>query len=64
MKQYMIKSTGQDSSLVQLLREAEGGYLVRIVHRHEGWEEVKEDFLSRDLLDTCLRTGYIAELSA
>jgi len=34
------------------------------VHRHEDWEDVREDFLSRDLFDTCLRTGYIAELSA
>jgi hypothetical protein len=25
---------------------------------------VKEDFLPRELFDTCLRTGYIAELSA
>lgn len=64
MKQFSIKSTGQGSSVVQLLRETEGGYLVRIVHRHEDWEDVKEDFLSRDLFDTCLRTGYLAELSA
>jgi hypothetical protein len=64
MKQFAIKSTGQDTSFLELLRETEGGYLVRIVHRHEDWEDVKEDFLSRDLFDTCLRTGYIAELSA
>lgn len=64
MKQFTIKSAGDDPSLLELLDETEGGYYVRIVHRHEQWEDVREDFMSRDLFDTCVRTGYIAELSA
>jgi hypothetical protein len=64
MKQFTIKSEGSDPSLLELIQEIEGGYYVRIVHRHEDWDDVKEDFLPRDLFDTCLRTGYIAELSA
>jgi hypothetical protein len=64
MKQFAIKSEGETQSLLELLKETEGGYYVRIVHHHEDWEDVKEDFMSRDLFDTCLRTGYIAELSA
>ncbi|MGO8695522.1 MAG: hypothetical protein ACLQMF_17815 [Rectinemataceae bacterium] len=68
MKQFTIKSggaaAGRDPSVLELIGETEGGYLVRIVHRHEDWEDVQEDFLSRELFDTCLRTGYIAEMSA
>jgi hypothetical protein len=64
MKRFSIKSEGPDPSLLELIRETEGGYFVRIVHRHGDWDDVKEDFLSRDLFETCLRTGYIAELSA
>jgi hypothetical protein len=64
MKQFSIKSEGTEGSLLELIKETEGGFLVRIVHRHEGWDDVKEDFLPRDLFDTCIRTGYIAELSA
>jgi hypothetical protein len=64
MKQYKIKSEGQDPSLLELINETEGGFFVRIVHRHEDWDDVQEDFLPRELFDTCLRTGYIAELSA
>jgi hypothetical protein len=64
MKQYAIKSAGADPSLLELLDETEGGYFVRIVHRHDEWEDVREDFLSRDLFDTCLRTGYLTALSA
>ena len=64
MKRFSIKSEGPDPSLLELIRETEGGYFVRIVHRHGDWDDVKEDFLSHDLFDTCLRTGYIEELSA
>jgi hypothetical protein len=67
MRTYAIKSeaeAGRDPSLLELINETEGGYFVRIVHRHEDWEDVREDFLSRELFDTCLRTGYIAEMTA
>jgi hypothetical protein len=64
MKQFAIKSEGPEPSLLELINETEGGYFVRIVHRHEDWDDVKEDFLPRELFDTCLRTGYIAEMSA
>jgi len=68
MRQFEIKSgnsaAGQDPSVLELIDETEGGYFVRIVHRHEDWEDVQEDFLSQELFDTCLRTGYIAEMSA
>jgi hypothetical protein len=64
MKQFAIRSEGPDPSLLELIKETEGGFFVRIVHRHEDWDDVKEDFLPRELFDTCLRTGYIAELSA
>jgi len=75
MKHFAIKSEGgtesagggaggNSPSILELIDETEGGYFVRIVHKHEDWEDVKEDFLSRELFDTCLRTGYISELSA
>jgi hypothetical protein len=64
MKQFAIKSEGPEPSLLELIKETEGGFFVRIVHRHEDWDDVKEDFLPRELFDTCLRTGYIMEMSA
>jgi hypothetical protein len=64
MKQFAIKSEGPEPSLLELIDETEGGFFVRIVHRHEDWDDVQEDFLPRELFDTCLRTGFIAELSA
>jgi len=68
MRQYAIKSEGRsegnEPSLLELIDETEGGFFVRIVHRHEDWEDIREDFLSKELFDTCLRTGYIAEMTA
>jgi hypothetical protein len=72
MKHFTIKSEGGaggsagggSPSILELIDETEGGFFVRIVHKHEDWEDVKEDFLSRELFETCLRTGYISELSA
>jgi hypothetical protein len=64
MKQFAIRSKGPEPSLLELIKETEGGFFVRIVHHHEDWDDVKEDFLPRELFDTCLRTGYIAEMSA
>jgi hypothetical protein len=62
MKQFAIRSEGPQPSLLELIKETEGGFFVRIVHRHDDWDDVKEDFLPRELFDTCLRTGYIAEV--
>jgi hypothetical protein len=64
MKQFAIRGVGTEPSVLELISETEGGFYVRIVHRHDEWEDVREEFLARDLFDTCVRTGYIAELSA
>ena len=64
MRQFTIRSAGTEPSVLELISETEGGFYVRIVHRHEEWEDVSEEFLAKDLFDTCIRTGYIMELSA
>jgi hypothetical protein len=64
MKQFAIRSAGAEPSVLELMSETEGGFYVRITHRHDEWEDVREEFLAKELFDTCVRTGYIAELSA
>lgn len=64
MKHFAIRSIGDAPSELELINEIEDGFYVRIVHRHSDWEDVKEEFMTRELFDTCLRTGYIQELSA
>lgn len=64
MKTFAIKSTERAPSVLELINENENGYVVRIVRRHEGWEDVSEEFMTHELFETCMRTGYIAEMSA
>lgn len=46
-----------------VLKETDEGYMIKIVHDLDGYEEVKTDFLSKELFDCCLRTGYITEVT-
>ncbi len=64
MKQFAIKSAHSAPSILELLDEIENGFYVRIYHNKDGWEKVSEEFMSKELFDTCLRTGYLAEMSA
>lgn len=64
MKVFTIKSANPEPSILELVNEIENGFLVRIVHKHEDWEEESEEFMTRELFETCVRTGYIAEMIA
>jgi len=64
MKTFAIKSTDNAPSVLELVNEVEDGYVVRIVRQHDEWDDVSEEFMTHELFDTCVRTGYIYELSA
>jgi len=46
------------------MSEIEDGYVVRIVRHRDDWDDVSEEFMTRELFETCVRTGYIYEQSA
>ena len=64
MKTFAIKSTDRAPSVLELVGEREDGFVVRIVRHRESWDDVSEEFMTRELFDTCVRTGYIYEMSA
>lgn len=64
MKTFTIKSADCAPSVLELVDEMEEGFVVRIVRQREDWEDVSEEFMTRELFDTCVRTGYIYEQSA
>jgi hypothetical protein len=64
MKQFTIKSEQSSPSVLELIDEIENGFYVRIRRDHDGCVDVKDEFMSRELFDTCLRTGYLAEFTA
>jgi hypothetical protein len=63
MKSYTLKSIGNSSDYMTVIREMEDGYVVRIVRDRDGYNEVKTDYISRELFDSCIRTGYLTEIS-
>lgn len=62
MKSYTLKSIGSTSDYMTVVREMEDGYVVRIVRDRDGYDEVKTDYISRELFDSCIRTGYLTEI--
>ncbi len=64
MKTFAIKSTDHAPSMLELVTEIEDGFVVRIVRQRDDWEDVSEEFMTRELFETCVRTGYIYEMSA
>jgi hypothetical protein len=59
---YRIKSMGGVESHMRVLREGPDGYQVLITSRSEGRNRTSEEFISRDLVESCLRTGYLTEV--
>jgi hypothetical protein len=61
MKRYCIKCEPGRVEFLDVLRESESGYQVRVVRVKDGWEKVVEQLMPKALFDTCLKTGYIYE---
>mgnify|MGYP003474057135 CR=1 FL=1 len=39
------------------------GFVVQIVRDMDGYEDIKTDYISRELFDSCIRTGYLTEIT-
>ncbi|MBP3709092.1 MAG: hypothetical protein J6I73_01590 [Treponema sp.] len=63
MKHYTLKSIGNSSDYMTVVREMEDGYVVRIVRDKDGYEEIKTDYISKELFESCIRTGYLVEIA-
>jgi hypothetical protein len=49
---------------IDVLRETEDGFFIRLTRLSDGNEKIIEEFMSRNLFDMCLKTGYIYEMTA
>lgn len=63
MKSYSLKSLGNKNDYMTILCEEENGFVIRIVRDQDGYEDVETDFLSRELFESCIRTGYLTEIA-
>ena len=62
MGTYTLKSIGKSTDYMTIVREMEDGYVVRIVRDRDGYNEVKTDFISHRLFESCIRTGYLTKI--
>lgn len=62
MVQYRIKGSGDVSSYVEVLEEKSSGFDVMITREYENCLKQTSEFMSRDLFESCLRTGYLIPL--
>jgi hypothetical protein len=59
---YRVKSVDGVQTLMRILREDDNGYQILITSRSEGRNRTSEEFISRELVQSCLRTGYLTEV--
>ena len=54
MKSYTLKSIGKKTDYMTILREMDGGFVVQIVRDMDGFKDVKTDYISKELFDSCI----------
>ena len=62
MGTYTLKSIGNANDYMTIVREVEDGYVVRIVRDQDGYNEIKTDYISKSLFESCVRTGYLTKV--
>ncbi len=63
MKRYCIKCEPGRVEFLDVLRETDEGFFVRVVRVKDGYDKVVEEFMARHLFEMCLKTGYIAAVT-
>ena len=63
MKSYSLKILVNKNDYITILKETDDGYVIKIVRDLDGYEETKTDFLSKELFESCIRTGYLTEIT-
>lgn len=62
MGTYTLKTIGTSTDYMTIVREMDDGYVVRIVRDKDGYEDVTNDYISKALFDSCVRTGYLTKV--
>lgn len=62
MKNYYIRSNPGSADYLSVLSENDEGYMVRIYRDLDGYEKIIDDFMTKMLFESCIRTGYLTEM--
>ena len=64
MEYYALKGYGDTKDYMQIVKKLDDGYVVKIVRDMDGYDDITTDFMSQELFDTCIRTGYIVKIES
>ena len=64
MEYYALKGYGETKDYMQIVKKLDDGYVVKIVRDMDGSDDITTDFMSQELFDTCIRTGYIVKIES
>lgn len=56
---YQVKGIKGLNTMLEITETNAEGYRIRITSVSDGNERTSEEFITRHLLETCLRTGYL-----
>ncbi|MBN2049035.1 MAG: hypothetical protein JW760_01215 [Spirochaetales bacterium] len=59
MIRYAVKGNSTVKTWLEITAEKEDGFDVRITSEYEDYSKTLDEYMSRELFDTCLRTGYL-----
>ncbi|MDC7220682.1 MAG: hypothetical protein PQJ59_12170 [Spirochaetales bacterium] len=60
MREFLVNGSNTKES-VTILEELKDGYNVKITRYRDDWKTEREEFMPKQLLDSCLRTNYLVE---
>jgi hypothetical protein len=61
MKRYCIKCRAGSAEYIDIVKEIEDGYIIRLTRIFDGNEKSSEETITRHLFNICLKTGNIYE---
>lgn len=64
MIQYRVKSSKGMNTFMEIVKQRKHGYDVRITCVYEDYKKEIEEYLSKELFQTCLRTGYLTPIAS
>lgn len=64
METYALRTLQDSNDFVTILKETDDGYIIRIVRDKDGYDEVTKEFLSKEMFESCIRTGYLTKVES
>jgi hypothetical protein len=61
MKRYHVKCRSGRIEYIDIIRETDEGFVIRLTRLSDGNEKIIEEPMARHLFNMCLKTGYIYE---